>query len=99
MFARADEGDEAAIEAVDTEARWIAMSLVATAAVLDPELFVLGGGIGSRKDLLVRIVGWVQRLGRRTLDIRLSELGHQAPIAGAVSLALDAISSLEGTPS
>lgn len=99
VFARAGTGDEAAIEAVDAEARWIAMSLVTAAAVLDPEVFVLGGGIGSRKDLLVRIVDWVRRLGRRSLDVRLSELGPQAPIAGAVSLALDTLSSLEGTHS
>ncbi|WP_162893355.1 ROK family protein [Microbacterium halotolerans] len=99
IFARSAAGEDAAIEAVDVEARWISTALVAVAAVLDPEVFVLGGGIGSRKDLLARIVSWVDRLGGRPLDIRHSMLGDRAPVAGAVRLALDSISLSEGTPS
>ncbi|TFC05231.1 ROK family protein [Cryobacterium mannosilyticum] len=99
IFARAAHGEPHAVAAVDHEAKWLATAIVAVRAVLDPEVFVLGGGIGSRADLLPPIQSWLTRLGAHSLDIRSSELGHRAPIAGAVRLALDAaLPSLEGQP-
>ncbi len=89
IFTKARGGDAEAIAAVDDEARWVAAALVAVNAVLDPEVFVIGGGIGSRKDLLPYIQTWLKRHGC-SLDVRTSELGHRAPVVGAVRLALEA---------
>lgn len=89
IFTKARGGNAEAIAAVDDEARWVAAALVAVNAVLDPEVFVIGGGIGSRKELLPYIQTWLKRHGS-PLDIRTSELGHHAPVAGAVRLALEA---------
>lgn len=89
IFTQAREGDAEAISAIDTESRWVAAALVAVKAVLDPEVFVIGGGIGSRKELLPYIQTWLMRHGS-SLNIRTSELGHRAPVAGAVWLALEA---------
>jgi glucokinase len=87
VFALAAAGDPAAQASVDTEAQWIARALVAVNAVLDPEVFVLGGGIGSRPDLLPLLERWLERYGV-ILDLRTSELGHRAPVLGAIQLAL-----------
>lgn len=99
IFARASDNDEQAIAALDEEARWLATTVIAVQAVLDPQVFVLGGGIGSRKELLPGIQRWLRKMGWRHIDIRSSELGHYAPVAGAVRLALNAvILAPEGRP-
>lgn len=90
VFARAAQGDAAAIATLDEQAKWLATAIVAVDAILDPQVVVLGGGIGSRADLLEVIRGWLDRLGAPAIDVRISELGSRAPVAGAVLLALDA---------
>ena len=90
VFARAAKGDVAAIATLDEQAKWLATAIVAVDAMLDPHVVVLGGGIGSRADLLLMIRGWLDRLGASAIDVRISELGSRAPVAGAVLLALDA---------
>jgi predicted NBD/HSP70 family sugar kinase len=97
IFAKAQDGDTHALAAIDDEARWLAAALVAVNAVLNPEVFVIGGGIGSRKELLPHLHAWLTRHGVSSLDIRISELGHRAPVAGAVRLALAAAKT--GLPS
>lgn len=89
VFARAAQGDLAAEASLDEHAKWIATAIVAVAAVLDPEVFVLAGGIGTHADLLPRITNWLERLGAPHLDVRISELGDRAPVVGAVRLALE----------
>lgn len=93
VFDRVATGDEHAIAAVDDEAKYLALALVAVNAVLNPEIVVLGGGIGSRTELLQPLTSWLTKLGSPVLDIRLSELGHRAPVVGAARLALDHIQS------
>jgi glucokinase len=90
IFKKAQDGDADALAAIDEEARWLAAALIAVNAVLDPEVFVIGGGIGSRTDLLPHLRAWLARHGGPPLDVRISELGHRAPVAGAVRLALSA---------
>lgn len=90
IFTKAAAGDPDAVSAIDDEARWLAAALVAVNAVLDPEVFVLGGGIGGRRELLPRLQAWLTRHGGPSLDVRISALGHHAPVAGAVRLALAA---------
>ena len=53
VFGAARQGDEAAQLVVDEVARRIALHLAPVAAVVDVELVVLGGGIGSNGDLLL----------------------------------------------
>jgi predicted NBD/HSP70 family sugar kinase len=90
VFDRAAAGDAHAVASLDEEARWLARALVAIDAVVNPGVFVLGGGIGSRTELLVPIRHWLGRLGRPHLKVRISRLGNLAPIVGAVRLAIDA---------
>lgn len=93
VFDRVGLGDRHAIAAVDDESRYLALALVSVNAVLDPDVFVLGGGIGSRPELLAPLRSWLGRLGSPALDIRFSELGHRAPVIGAARLALEHVHS------
>lgn len=95
IFLAAAAGDSSAVATIDTEARWIAAALAAVNAVLDPELVVLGGGIGSRSALQPLIHSWLDRYGVASLDVHLSTLGHHAPVAGAVRVALESAHSLQ----
>ncbi|MFE4815026.1 ROK family protein [Streptomyces sp. NPDC056704] len=89
VFDAAREGDPAAVRAVRLEGERIAYTVAAAAAVLDPDLVVLGGGVGHSIDLLLRPV----RETLRTLTplrpkIVPSRLGEDAVLLGAVATAL-----------
>ncbi|MFG2602452.1 ROK family transcriptional regulator [Streptomyces sp. NPDC048514] len=90
VFDAARRGDPAALHAVELEGERIAHTVAAAAAVLDPDLVVLGGGLGHSVDLLLRPV----REGLRALTplrprIAPSRLGEDAVLLGAVATALD----------
>ncbi|SDF90013.1 ROK family protein [Klenkia brasiliensis] len=79
--------DPAAAHAVAEHAHWLALALVAVRAVLDPEVVVLTGGIGSRAELLPPLRRTLDELGAADLAVRASTLGPQAPVLGAIHLA------------
>jgi len=85
----AREGDERARGIVATVAQRIGLALAAVAPVLDPELVVLGGGVGRNGDLLLepvrRALAAVSPIRPR---IEVSELGSDAELLGAVAMAL-----------
>ncbi|MET7685828.1 ROK family transcriptional regulator [Streptomyces sp. NPDC005423] len=89
VFDAARQGDSAAVKAVELEGERIAHTVAAAAAVLDPDLVVLGGGLGHSVDLLLRPV----RENLRALTplrpkIVPSGLGEDAVLLGAVATAL-----------
>ena len=88
VFARAMVGDAQASAVVDEEARNIARAIVAVSAVLDPEMFVLGGGIGSRLELLSPIRRWISRFGHDDVVVQTSQLGERAAVVGALEIAI-----------
>lgn len=89
VFDAARAGDPAAVKAVELEGERLAHTVAAVAAVLDPDLVVLGGGVGHSADLLLRTV----RETLRTLTplrpkVAPSSLGEDAVLLGAVATAL-----------
>lgn len=89
----AGEGDLASIELVADAGRWLGEGLASIAAVLDPAVAVVGGGVSAAGDLLLgpmrtafahELTG---RGHRPTMEIRLAELGNAAGIVGAGDLA------------
>ena len=91
IFDAARRGDAAARGAVDREGERLALVIAAISALLDPDLVVLGGGIGSNLELLRAPL--VQRLHQLTPfrpRIVASELGEEAILLGAVASALEA---------
>jgi predicted NBD/HSP70 family sugar kinase len=90
IFAAARAGDPVARSVVELEGQRIALVVAAITAVLDPELVVLGGGIGHNLDLLE---GPLSRRLHALTPLRprivASELGADAVLLGAVATALD----------
>ncbi|MFF4775127.1 ROK family protein [Microtetraspora fusca] len=91
VFDAARRGDEAALKVVSAEVDHVAHALAGVVAVLDPELMVLGGGIGAQAaDLLIGPVS--ERLTRlvafRPPRIEASMLGADAVLLGALAFGL-----------
>jgi predicted NBD/HSP70 family sugar kinase len=87
IFARAREGDSWALGIATEVARRICAHIIPIAAIIDPELVVLGGGIGSNGDLLL---GRLREMLAEALPyppaVQASALGDRAVIAGAIAL-------------
>jgi len=88
VFAMADTGDEAARAVVDNVARRIGEAIASVIAVVDPELVVLGGAIGSNPALLAPVRATVAQLVPLTARIETSSLGDRAALHGAIAVAL-----------
>jgi len=91
VFEAARDGDEAARTVVEEVARRIALHIAAVAAVADVSLVVLGGGIGTNGDLLLRPVSrllaeWLPYPPR----VEVSTLGEAAILTGALAVGLAA---------
>jgi len=90
IFAEARRGDVRARRVVAIVAERIALAIAAVVPVVDPELVILGGGIGRNGDLLLEPVEIeLRRLSPFHPRVDVSMLGEDAELTGAVSLALD----------
>ena len=69
------------------EAERLGLALAAVVAVLDPPLIILGGGVGRNGDLLLGPVraDLERRLPLPPPEIRISQLGVDAPLQGALA--------------
>jgi predicted NBD/HSP70 family sugar kinase len=83
------ETDAAARITLDEVGRVIATAVLAVHSVLDPELVVLGGSIGARPELKLRIEAHLGRCMRDPVPIELSALGTRATLLGAIGGAID----------
>src|SRR6266540_55290 len=89
IFAAARSADPLARRIVDEAARRIAAHIAPVAAVADPELVVLGGGLGANGDLLLEPVrtllrDWMPYPPR----VEISSLGEAAVLTGALAVGL-----------
>lgn len=89
LFAQSAAGVPAAVELVDAEARQLGLTVASTCAVFDPDLVVLGGGIGSNGQLLPVVRQTVAALVPFPPRVESSALGDVASLTGALSIALD----------
>ena len=89
IFDAARDGNELARAVIVREGQHLALAVAAVAAILDPELIVLGGGIGHNVDLLR---GPLERRLHEITPLRpriiASELGENAILLGAIATAL-----------
>ena len=91
VFAAARSGDAKALRVVEDEAGRIALTVAAISSVVDPELVILGGGIGANGDLLLEPVEeQLRRLSPFHPRIDVSSLREEATLHGAVWMALQA---------
>jgi glucokinase len=91
----AREGDDLAREALDGAAWALGVGIGNAANLVNPQRFVLGGGVtksGDRFWDVVRRVAVETSLPQVHFDIVPAELGDDAPLWGAVALAEDCLS-------
>ncbi|MFE2997472.1 ROK family protein [Nocardia sp. NPDC059246] len=89
VFDAARAGDAIATEVVRQEGERIALVVAAVTAVLDPDVIVVGGGLGRSADLLLdQVRAALQRTTPLRPTVRPSELGDDAVLLGAIATAL-----------
>lgn len=95
----AQDGDAASVELLTDLGRWVGEGAASIAAILDPELIVVGGGVGEAGDLLLDSA---RRAFRRQLtgrghrpeaEFTTASLGNDAGIIGAAAIAAEGQSS------
>jgi glucokinase len=91
IFDLAAEGDRAAGEVVRYTSGILADAIADISLLLNPEVVVLGGGVGSHPELCRATERLVQRHEFAQPVLRSSSLGTQAQLHGAVSVSLSAV--------
>jgi len=86
VFAAAAAGDEVAREVVAGEAALVARALASIVAVVDPELIVLGGGIGRAPGFADEVGAELARLSPVVPEVRPSALGEDAVVDGCLAV-------------
>jgi glucokinase len=93
ISAAAADGDPAALELLAETGRRLGEGIATVAAILDPAVIVIGGGVGEAGEVLLGPARetFVSLLSgaayRPLLDIRQARLGNDAGIVGAADLA------------
>jgi predicted NBD/HSP70 family sugar kinase len=89
VFAAAETGDRIAREIVAHEAAIVARALAAIVAVVDPELLVLGGGIGRAPGFAEQVHARLARISPIVPEVRPSALGEDAVVDGCLAVGGD----------
>jgi len=95
VFAAAATGDPVGVAVVERHAAVIAEALLALASLIDPEMVVLGGGIGSNPYLLEPLRAAVDRIAPWPVRIETSALGARAGVIGAIHHARRSLPAIE----
>jgi predicted NBD/HSP70 family sugar kinase len=89
VFEAAAAGDKAAAAVVSEEAGLVARAVAAVSLVADPDLVVLGGGIGSAPGFAEAVASELGRLLVTAPDVRVSAMGGEATVEGGLRLGID----------
>lgn len=88
IFEMANARDANAVEVLDETARLLARGIGAIAAITNPDKVILGGSIGSRKELVARVIGVLPACFPYPVVVEASELGDHAALVGATAIGL-----------
>lgn len=87
IFDLLQRGDREADEVINSIAFDLAGAIIAIQAVLDLEMILLGGSVGSRPELVDRVNSSLGSRFPRPLDVRSAAFGARAGLVGAVCAA------------
>ena len=94
VFDAVKAGDEVAKEIAAVFGRYLGYGLANLAAVADPAVFVIGGGVSKAGEVLIPYIRepYMERafFADKNVKFVLAELGNDAGICGAAKLVLDA---------
>jgi predicted NBD/HSP70 family sugar kinase len=85
VFTAAAAGDARAAAVVADEATLVAKAVCAVITVVDPELVVLGGGIGQAPGFAAAVTARLRRLAPVLPEVRVSALGSDAVVDGCLA--------------
>ena len=85
VFAAAAAGDARAMAVVAEEAQLIAKTICAVISVVDPDLIVLGGGIGRAPGFAKAVTRELEQIAPVMPAIRVSALGTDAVVDGCLA--------------
>ena len=85
VFEAAAAGDERAAAVVADEAALVARAVCAIVTVVDPELVVLGGGIGQAPGFAAAVAADLRKLAPVLPEVRVSALGTEAVVDGCLA--------------
>lgn len=89
----AKAGDTIALEVIDKMGKALGTALANVACIIDPEVFVIGGGVSKGGTIITEAIRkyYVERAFKscRNADFALAELGNDAGVYGCVYLLLD----------
>lgn len=88
----AKKGDGLALETVETSCRYLGWAMASIAMVVDPQAFLIGGGVSKAGTFLTekikRYYDALSPMATKKADIVLATLGNDAGIYGAAKLVL-----------
>ena len=93
VFDAVKEGDEVAIEVATEMGNYLGHAMADMAAVLDPAVFVIGGGVSKAGEVLLSFIEkpFMEKafFANKNVKFKLATLGNDAGICGAAKLILD----------
>jgi len=90
IFSAARRTNRTARRVLEIEAQRLALAIAAVTPVVDPQLVILGGGIGRNADLLLESIdSELQELLPFRPKLAISALGDDAVLQGAIAIALE----------
>ncbi len=92
IFDHAKAGDSVAEQLVEDLGRYLALALSHVAATVDPQVFVIGGGVSRAGKILIDVIEkhYNQNIlyALKNKEFRLAELGNDAGIYGCAKMVL-----------
>ena len=92
VFDAVKEGDEVAIEVATEMGNYLGHAMADMAAVLDPAVFVIGGGVSKAGEVLLSFIEkpFMEKafFANKNVKFKLATLGNDAGICGAAKLVL-----------
>lgn len=88
-----ENGDKAAWRAVDTLGTWVGVACASLSAVLDPQVYVIGGGVAAAGEHLLKPIreSFVNNVSAQGYhpepEFRIAEMVNDAGVVGAADLA------------
>ena len=89
VFAAAARGDVLAAAVVAEEALLVAKAVCTVITVVDPDLVVLGGGIGQAPGFLEAVTKQLRQLAPVMPEVKASVLGTETVVAGCLAAGVD----------
>ena len=92
VFDEAKKGDEISLKTVNRLGEYLGIALGHIACVIDPDVFIIGGGVSKAGDFLIDTIEkyYVEKTYHqcRKTPIKLATLGNSAGIYGAAKLVI-----------